>query len=57
MVTLFPVGLTLSIPLSHFSSALFQQEKSIHIQMCKGKNSTIDWKNISYAIEAGIIGK
>ena len=53
MVTLFPVGLTLSIPLSHFSSALFQQEKSIHIQMCKGKNSNIDWKNISYAIEAG----
>ena len=21
--------------------------------MCKGKNSSIDWKNISYAIEAG----
>ncbi|NBQ28742.1 MAG: hypothetical protein EBU18_12425, partial [Rhodobacteraceae bacterium] len=44
MVTLYPVGLTLSIPLSHFSSALFQQGKPIHIQMCKGKNSSIDLK-------------
>ena len=52
-VKIIPVGMTLSIPKELFSEELFQENKNVQIELFNPQDKSIDWKNISYAIEAG----
>lgn len=52
-VEVIPVGVTLSIPDPLFSNELFKIGKSVEMIMSEKGSSSISWKNISYAIEAG----
>ena len=52
-VPVIPVGITLSVPFELFSSDLFQEEKSINIELMEPANDAFNWNEILYAIEAG----
>jgi len=52
-VNIIPVGITLSIPLKLFSSALFEEGRPIDIQLKEPDNNPYNWSEILYAIEAG----
>ena len=52
-VAIIPVGITLSIPLKLFSSALFEIGKPIDIRLMEPEINPYHWDDILYAIEAG----
>ena len=52
-VAIIPVGITLSIPLKLFSSALFEEDRPIDIRLMEPENNPYHWADILYAIEAG----
>ena len=49
-IEIIPVGLTLSIPDQFFSDEIFQVGASVNLHL---NNNGLNWKDISYAIEAG----
>ena len=53
MVSIIPVGLTLSIPRALFSETLFENEKEITIHLFDDAEKSFLWQEIAYAIEAG----
>ena len=50
---IIPVGITLSIPAEYFSETVFQEGKTIDIQLLEPEINPYKWDEISYAIEAG----
>lgn len=52
-VEIIPVGMTLSIPGALFSSDLFEEGRSIDMQLMEPENNPFNWNEIVYAIEAG----
>ncbi|MBU2927275.1 phosphodiester glycosidase family protein [Winogradskyella psychrotolerans] len=52
-VCVIPVGITLSIPEDLFSDAMFEEGKSLSIQLLEPEDNPYRWDEISYAIEAG----
>ncbi|WP_179333149.1 phosphodiester glycosidase family protein [Winogradskyella costae] len=52
-VPVIPVGITLSIPSTLFSDAMFVEGKSLDIQLLEPEENPYKWDEISYAIEAG----
>ena len=52
-VNVIPVGITLCIPVDLYSDSIFRLEESINIKLSQSEKSTINWDEISYAIEAG----
>ena len=52
-VKIIPVGITLSIPKEIFDETLFQENKEVNIELFNPEDQSIDWSEISYAIEAG----
>jgi glycosyltransferase involved in cell wall biosynthesis len=53
VVSVIPVGITLSIPPEYFSETVFMVGKTIDIQLLEPKSNPFKWDEISYAIEAG----
>ena len=52
-IRIIAVGITLSVPSHLFSKDLFEVGKSINIQLMEPETNPYNWKDISYAIEAG----
>lgn len=52
-VKIIPVGMTLSIPKKLFSTKIFEVDKEVNIKLTNPQDQSIDWEQISYAIEAG----
>lgn len=52
-VDMIPVGLTLSIPSKLFSEELFKEGRTLKMELQDSVINPFNWKNISYAIEAG----
>ncbi len=52
-VSMIPVGITLSVPATLFSDALFGEGKALEIELLENEKDPYRWKDISYAIEAG----
>lgn len=52
-VNIIPVGITLSIPPSLFSEAVFKEGKALNIVLSEPEQNPFNWSDISYAIEAG----
>ncbi len=52
-IKIIPVGITLSIPKKLFDNELFKINNEIEIKLTNPSNQSIDWEQISYAIEAG----
>jgi hypothetical protein len=53
ITNIIPVGITLSIPLKLFSSDLFEEGKTIDVQLLEPTTNPYNWDEILYAIEAG----
>lgn len=53
VVSIIPVGITLSIPKMQFSAKFFQEGKQLNIQLLEPEIHPFKWNDISYAIEAG----
>jgi hypothetical protein len=52
-VDMIPVGLTLSIPHNLFSKEFFKEGRTLKMELQDSVINPFNWKNISYAIEAG----
>ena len=52
-VNIIPVGMTLSIPESLFNASIFKEDTEINIELFNPTDQSINWQDISYAIEAG----
>ncbi len=52
-IAIIPVGITLSIPVAHFSEKIFKEGKKLNIELLEPSIDPLHWKEISYAIEAG----
>ena len=52
-IDIIPVGITLSIPHKLFSDEMFIEGKALDMELMEPENDSYNWKDISYAIEAG----
>ncbi|MCP4123171.1 MAG: glycosyltransferase [Bacteroidetes bacterium] len=52
-VKVIPVGITYSIPAKLFDKDMFVEAEALNIELLEPEKDAFNWKNISYAIEAG----